>query len=83
MVTNDASLVELKHKIMEETARLAWKGELTPENEEKIVYEINPGPLAKYRCCVYKDRSSQSRESALQRERIRFREILQKTSYRF
>lgn len=56
MVTNDASLVELKHKIMEETARLAWKGELTPENEEKIVYEINPGPLAKYRCCVYKDR---------------------------
>ena len=26
MVTNDATLVRLKHKIMEETAKLAWEG---------------------------------------------------------
>ena len=28
MVTNDATLVRLKHKIMEETAKLAWEGKL-------------------------------------------------------
>ena len=56
MVTNDATLVRLKHRIMEETARLAWDGKLDEENKEKLIYEIIPGPRATYRCCVYKER---------------------------
>jgi Na+/proline symporter len=43
MVTNDATLVRLKHRIMEETARLAWDGKLDEENKEKLIYEIIPG----------------------------------------
>ena len=56
MVTNDATLVRLKHMIMEETARLAWEGKLDEENKDRLVYEIIPGPMATYRCCVYKER---------------------------
>ena len=56
MVTNDATLVRLKHKIMEETAKLAWEGKLDEEHKEKLIYEIIPGPMATYRCCVYKER---------------------------
>ncbi len=56
MVTNDATLVKLKHKIMEETARLAWDGNLNEESKEELVYKIIPGPMATYRCCVYKER---------------------------
>lgn len=56
MVKNDESIVSLKHHIMEEVARLAWNDELTPENEEKIVYKVSPGPKPEYRCCVYKER---------------------------
>ena len=56
MVTNDATLVRLKHKIMEETAKLAWEGNLDEEHQEKLIYQIIPGPMATYRCCVYKER---------------------------
>ena len=64
MVKNDEGIIRLKHHIMEEVARLAWKGELTPENEERLVYEISPGPKPEYRCCVYKERE-------INRQRIR------------
>lgn len=56
MVKNDEGIVSLKHRVMQEVARLAWDDELTPENEEKLVYEISPGPRPEYRCCVYKER---------------------------
>ncbi len=56
MVTNDATLVRLKHRIMEETAKLAWNGQMDEEHKEKLIYEIIPGPRATYRCCVYKER---------------------------
>ncbi len=56
MVTNDEALVSLKHKVMEEVCKLAWKGELTEEGKEAIVYEIIPGPQAQFRCCIYKER---------------------------
>ena len=49
MVTNDATLVRLKHKIMEETAKLAWEGKLDEEHKEKLIYQIIPGPMATYR----------------------------------
>ena len=57
MINNDESLIQFRHKIIEETCRLAWKGELTEENEEKLVYEMLPGPKAQIgRCCIYKER---------------------------
>ncbi len=56
MITADAGILNLKHKILEEVARLAWEEELTDENKERLVYEISPGPTAQYRCCVYKER---------------------------
>lgn len=56
MVTNDENLIQLKHKILEETARLAWNDELDEDGKEKLILKLSPGPLAKYRCCVYKDR---------------------------
>ena len=37
MVTNDATLVHLKHKIMEEVAKLAWEGKLDEEHKEKLI----------------------------------------------
>ena len=56
MVTNDATLVRLKHRIMEETARLAWNDQLDAEHQEQLIYQIIPGPKATYRCCIYKER---------------------------
>lgn len=44
MITNDRGIRDLKHEIATEVCRLAWKGELTDENREKIVYTISPGP---------------------------------------
>ena len=56
MITNDKGIVELKHFILREVCRLAWNGEVTEEGTEKILYEVSPGPKARYRCCVYKER---------------------------
>ncbi len=56
MITNDKGIVELKHFILREICRLAWAGEMTAENCEKIVYQVSPGPKPSYRCCVYKER---------------------------
>ena len=67
MVTNDATLVHLKHKIMEEVAKLAWEGKLDEEHKEKLIYQITPGPMATYRCCIYKERE-------LVKQRIRLSE---------
>ena len=56
MITNDKGIVELKHFILRELCRLAWEDKLTPEESEKILYEVSPGPKPKYRCCIYKER---------------------------
>lgn len=69
MVTNDEGIVHLKHKILEEVARLAWEDNLTDEAKDALVYKIIPGPLAQYRCCIYKERE-------LVRQRIRLAEGL-------
>ena len=44
MLTNDKGIIDLKHYILREVCRLAWADELTPENCEKIAYEVSPGP---------------------------------------
>lgn len=69
MITNDEGIVHLKHKIIEEVARLAWDDNLTEEAKEELVYKIIPGPKANYRCCIYKERE-------LVRQRIRLCEGL-------
>ena len=56
MVTNDKGIVELKHFVLREVCRMAWEDRLTPEEEEKLVYQVSPGPKPEYRCCVYKER---------------------------
>ena len=56
MITNDKDIVELKHSILRDVCSLAWEREITPENLEKIVYRVSPGPKPQYRCCIYKER---------------------------
>ena len=56
MITNDKSIVELKHFILREVCRLAWNDALTQDSTDQIVYQVSPGPKAQYRCCVYKER---------------------------
>ena len=69
MITNDVGIVHLKHVILEEVARLAWEDNLTEEAKDALVYKIIPGPLAQYRCCIYKERE-------IVRQRIRLAEGL-------
>ena len=54
MVTNDATLLELKHLIMESVARLAWDDAINEESLKNLTLALSPGPVAQYRCCVYK-----------------------------
>ena len=56
MITNDKSLVDLKHSLLRDVCRLAWDDALTHENLEKIPVTVSPGPKPEYRCCVYKER---------------------------
>ena len=55
MVTNDASILEIKHRVMLEVARLAWEGKLE-EKRDEIPYQMIPGPRSQFRCCIYKER---------------------------
>ena len=55
MVTNDATILRLKHDVLYEVAKAAWEGNLD-EKREQIPYSMIPGPQAIYRCCIYKER---------------------------
>lgn len=55
MITNDATILRLKHEVLYEVAKKAWEGTLEAERDE-IPYEMIPGPQAQYRCCIYKER---------------------------
>lgn len=66
MVTNDASILEIKHNVMLEVAKLAWEGKLEEERDE-IPYKLIPGPRSRFRCCIYKERE-------IIRQRIRLAE---------
>ena len=50
---NDAK--QLKFEVLTKVAQLSFAGELE-ESIDKIPYEIIPGTVPKYRCCVYKER---------------------------
>lgn len=68
MVTNDATLLRIKHQVLLEVAKLSWKENLN-EKRDEIPYKIIPGPKAQFRCCIYRERE-------IIRERIRLAEGL-------
>ncbi len=51
--TNDAK--QMKHEVLKRVAELAFSGELE-EKKEQIPYDIIPTNVARFRCCVYKER---------------------------
>ncbi len=55
MIHNDETVISIKHKVMDEVAKLAFAGELD-ERRDEIPYKLIPGPHAKFRCCIYKER---------------------------
>lgn len=55
MVTNDATILRMKHEVLFEVAKLAWEGRLEEEKGE-LPYRMIPGPQAQFRCCIYKER---------------------------
>lgn len=50
---NDAK--QLKYRVLKIVAENEFKGTLE-ENLEKIPYEVIPGPLPEFRCCIYRER---------------------------
>lgn len=55
MVTNDATVIQIKHQVLYEVAKMAWEGNLD-ELKEDIPFRMIPGPQAHFRCCIYKER---------------------------
>lgn len=55
MVTNDATILRIKHDVLREVAKLVWDGCLE-EKREEIPYGMIPGPQAQFRCCIYRER---------------------------
>lgn len=55
MITNDATILKVKHDVLYRVAKLAYEGKLE-EQREQIPYEMIPGPQAQFRCCIYKER---------------------------
>lgn len=66
MVTNDATILRVKHELLYRVARLAFEGNYE-EQKDQIPYEMIPGPQAQFRCCIYKERE-------VLRQRIRLAE---------
>lgn len=68
MLTNDATILKIKHEVLYEVAKLAYAGELEGKRDE-VPYKLSPGPKPNFRCCVYKERE-------IIRQRIRLAEGL-------
>lgn len=66
MVTDDATILKIKHEVLYEVAKLAFSGQLE-ELRDSLPYKMIPGPKAKFRCCIYKERE-------IIRQRIRLAE---------
>ena len=54
-VSDDATILKIKHEVLTEVAKLAFAGELE-EKKENIPFDMIPGPTARFRCCIYKER---------------------------
>lgn len=66
IVSDDATILRIKHDVLTEVAKLAFAGELE-EKKDNLPYEMIPGPEARFRCCIYKERE-------IIRQRIRLAE---------
>ncbi len=55
MVKDDATIVDIRHDVLYEVAKLAWEG-LLEEKKEDLPYQMIPGPRANFRCCIYRER---------------------------
>ncbi|MGN0318515.1 MAG: 4Fe-4S dicluster domain-containing protein [Lachnospira sp.] len=66
MLSDDATILNIKHELLYEVAKLAFAGEFD-EKKDELPYKLYPGPKAHFRCCVYKERE-------LTRQRIRLAE---------
>lgn len=55
MLKEDSTIGNVKYAVLNKVAELAFEGTLE-ENIDKIPYELIPGPQAKFRCCIYKER---------------------------
>ena len=52
---NDENVIRIKHDVLYEVAKLAFAGELE-EKRDFIPEKLIPGPVPKFRCCIYKER---------------------------
>jgi ferredoxin hydrogenase large subunit len=68
MLTNDATILRIKHEVLYEVAKLAYAGEFD-EKKEELPYKMVPGRKPKFRCCVFKERE-------IIRQRVRLAEGL-------
>ena len=68
MLTNDATILKIKHEVNYEVAKLAFDGTFE-EKKDEIPFKMIPGLRPKFRCCVYKERE-------IIRQRIRLAEGL-------
>ena len=51
----DENVIKIKHEVLTYVAKLAFKGTLD-EKRDQIAYELIPGPMPQFRCCIYKER---------------------------
>ncbi len=55
MLTSDATILKIKHEVLYQAAKLAFEGKFD-EGKDAIPYLLVPGPKAKFRCCIYRER---------------------------
>lgn len=55
MIEENANIGTIKHEVLYKVAKLAFEDELQ-EKQDKIPYDMIPGPQANFRCCIYKER---------------------------
>ncbi len=55
MITNDATILKIKHEVLYEVAKLAYEGRLD-EERDNLPYKMIPGPQPAFRCCIYRER---------------------------
>lgn len=55
MIEENARLGSIKHEVLYLVAKAAYEGNLE-DKIDKIPYEMIPGPQARFRCCIYKER---------------------------
>ena len=51
----DENVIQIKHEVLYEVAKLAFAGRLE-EDRDHIPMRLIPGPIAKFRCCIYRER---------------------------